>query len=61
MLHCHKQPFLRSVIGPTVLHKILINEFGECVLSFMESLIAGFIQFSSAIPNFFIYGREIGH
>ena len=30
----------------------LINEFEKCILSFMESLIADFVQFSSAIIRF---------
>ena len=30
----------------------LINEFKKCILSFMESLIADFIQFFSAIAKF---------
>ena len=30
----------------------LINEFRKCILSFMESLIADFIQFFSAIAKF---------
>ena len=30
----------------------LINEFKKCILSFIGSLIAGFIQVFSAIANF---------
>ena len=36
----------------------LINKFEKCIPSFMESLIADFIQFSSAIAKFlFLQGR----
>ena len=36
----------------------LINEFEKCIPSFMESLIAKVIQFSSAIAKFlFLQGR----
>ena len=36
----------------------LINEFEKCILSFIESLISDFIQFSSAIIKFlFLQGR----
>ena len=36
----------------------LINEFEKCIPSFMESLIAKFIQFSSVIAKFlFLQGR----
>ena len=37
----------------------LINEFEKCVSSFMESVIADFIEFSSTIAQ--ISAREIGH
>ena len=36
----------------------LINEFEKCIPSFIESLTANFIQFSSAIAKFlFLQGR----
>ena len=36
----------------------LINEFKKCILSFMESLMANFIHFSSTIARFlFLQGR----
>ena len=36
----------------------LINKFEKCIPSFMESLIADFIQFSSTIAKFlFLQGR----
>ena len=36
----------------------LINKFEKCIPSFMESLIADFIQFSTAITKFlFLQGR----
>ena len=36
----------------------LINEFEKCIPSFLEDLIANFIQFSSAIAKFlFLKGR----
>ena len=33
----------------------LINEFEKCILSFIESLIADFLQFSSAIISNFYF------
>ena len=49
---------LRSVVGPTFFHKALWDEFGKCILSFMESLIADFIRFFIAIAGFlFLQGR----
>ena len=38
----------------------LINEFKKCVLSFMESLIADFIQFSSAIVKILFLQERMG-
>ena len=33
----------------------LIKEFAKCILSFMENLIALFIQFFSTFANFYFY------
>ena len=49
---------LRSVVGTRMFHKILINEFEKCILCFMESLIADFVQYFSVIAKFlFMQGR----
>ena len=44
---------LRSVVGPTFFHKALWDEFGKCILSFMESLIADLSDFLSLLPDFY--------
>ena len=38
----------------------LMNEFEKCILSFMESLIADFIQLSNAIVIFLILQGRLG-
>ena len=38
----------------------LINESGKCILSFMESLIADFIQFFIAFARFFFLQGRLG-
>ena len=38
----------------------LINKFEKCVLSFMESLIADFIQLSSTFAKFLFLQRRLG-
>ena len=42
-----------EIIGGSQNTLSLINEFEKCILSFMESLIADFIQFSSTIAKFY--------
>ena len=50
---------LRSVVGPTILHRVLwdalgvVREFGGCIPSFMESLIANFITKIFSFSNLF--------
>ena len=38
----------------------LINEFKKCIMPFMESLIADFIQFFSAIARFLFLQERLG-